>query len=333
MRIEQLSFESVGWKNFILNDPKSNIFSSPEMNQVFSISNGAEVFPLFAIEKEEIVAAVFPVLVKIKTPFPNRFTNRMILYSSPVYLRNQAGFHGLQILMDEIKRIAKRKALFIEIRNSESFPVEGCYDLVKGFKYVPYQNYILDLKRGEDNIWKSFRSSTRHGLRQFENNELIIREIYDNELNSVVSLLEVLYLRKNIPFIDKSIFFNAYSILKPKNYIRVVVIELNSQIIAARIILNYNRTIFDWYAASDFRYNSYLPNDASEWNSIKWGCENNYEIYDFGGGAIKGQEYGPAKFKEKFRGELVEYGRYRYVINKPIFILGSKLYDLRVSSK
>jgi len=333
MRIEQLSFESVDWKNFILNDAKSNIFSSPEMNQVFNISNGAEVFPLFAIEKEEIVAAAFPVLMKIKTPFPNRFTNRMILYSSPVYLRNQLGLLGLQMLINEIKRIARRKALFVEIRNSECFPIEDCLDLVKGFKYVPYQNYILDLKKGEDNIWKSFGSRTRNGLRQIEKRELIIREIYDNELSSVVSLLESLYLRKNIPFIDKSIFFNAYSILKPKDYIRVVVIELNSQIIAARITLNYNRTIFDWYAASDFSYNSYLPNDVSEWNSIKWGCNNNYEIYDFGGGAIKGQEYGPAKFKEKFKGELVEYGRYRYVINKPVFILGSKLYDLRVSKK
>ncbi len=333
MRIEQLSFESIDWTNFILNDAKSNIFSSPEMNQAFNISNGSEVFPLFAIEKEEIVAAVFPVLVKIKTPFPNRFTNRMILYSSPVYLRNQLGILGLQMLFNEIKRIAKRKALFVEIRNSESFPVEDCLDLVKGFKYVPYQNYILDLKKGEDNIWKSFGPRTRNGLRQIEKRELIAREIYDNELNSVVSLLESLYLRKNIPFIDKSIFFNAYSILKPKNYIRVLVIELNSQIIAARITLNYNRTIFDWYAASDFRYNSYLPNDVSEWNSIKWGCSNNYEIYDFGGGAIKGQEYGPAKFKEKFKGELVEYGRYRYVINKPVFLIGSKLYDFRVSKK
>ncbi len=333
MKIKKLDFDNKEWQKFILADEKSNIFSSPEMNEVFNISNGVESFPLFVMEEDKIVAAIFPILVKIKTPLPNRFTNRIILYSSPIYLKNKIGFNGLQILFEEIIKIAKREAVFIEIRNSENFPVDGDGCLMKQFEYLPYQNYIVNLKKGVENIWNSFGSYTRNHIRKSDKNNLIIREIKDDELDVVVYLLEKLYLRKNIPFIDKSIFYNAYKILKPKNYIRVTVIDYQSQIIAARITLNFNRTVYDWYAASDTNYNNFYPNEALAWNAIKWGCENNFEIFDFGGGAIRGQEYGPAKFKEKFRGELVEYGRYRYIINKPIYLLGSKLYNLRVSKK
>ena len=333
MKIEQLNFDSKDWQNFILRDDKCNIFSSPEMNRVFNISNGVESSPLFATEGYKIVAAVFPILVKIKTPFPHRFTNRIILYSSPIYLKSKVGLNGLKILFDEIIKIAKREAVFVEIRNSEKFPVEDNISLMKGFKYVPYQNYIIDLKKGVENIWNSLGTYTRNHIRKSEKNNLTIREIKNDELDLVVGLLEKLYLRKNIPFLDKSIFYNAYTLLKPKYYIRVTVIDYHSQIIAARITLNFNRTVYDWYAASDPLYNNYCPNEALAWNAIKWACENNYEIFDFGGGAIKDQEYGPAKFKEKFRGELVEYGRYRYIINKPIYMLGSKLYNLRISRK
>ncbi|MCL5029852.1 MAG: peptidoglycan bridge formation glycyltransferase FemA/FemB family protein [Bacteroidetes bacterium] len=333
MKIERLDFNSKEWQDFITQEEKSNIFSSPEMNQVFNLSDGVKSFPLFAIENNKIAAAVFPVLVKIKTPLPERFTNRIIIYSSPIYIKDKSGIDGLQILFNEIKKLAKKEAVFIEIRNSESFPIDENKSLMEGFSYIPYQNYLIDLKKGAEHIWNSLGTYTRNHIRRSEKNNITVREIHDDELDIVISLLGKLYQRKNIPFIDKSIFHYAYKILKPKNYIRVTVMDNRSQIIAARITLNFNRTVYDWYAASDPNFNNYYPNEALAWNAMKWGCDNHYEIFDFGGGAIRGQEYGPAKFKEKFHGELVEYGRYRFIINKPIYLLGSKLYNLRVSKK
>ncbi len=333
MRIEHLDFNSNEWRDFILRNERSNIFSSPEMNQVFSKSDGVEVNPMFAFEKNEIAAAAFPILVKIKTPLPNRFTNRIILYSSPIYLKNKIGVEGLQLIFEEIIKLAKKEAVFIEIRNSEKFPLDSENYLMKKFSFIPYQNYLIDLKNGEENIWNTLGTYTRNHIRRSEKNEIIIKEISHIELDIVIELLKKLYQRKNIPFIDESIFINAYNVLKPKNLIRVIVLDYKSKIIAARITLNYNRTVYDWYAASDPNYNKFYPNEALAWDSIKWGCKNNYEIFDFGGGAIRGQEYGPAKFKEKFHGELVEYGRYRYIINKPIYFLGAKLYNLRISKK
>ena len=52
------------------------------------------------------------------------------------------------------------------------------------------------------------------------------------------------------------------------------------------------------------------------------------EIFDFGGGAVRGQYYGPAKFKEKFRGELVEFGRHRFIPNPLIYKSAEKFYKI-----
>ncbi len=331
MKIERLEFDNNLWSNFVLQDEKSNIFSSPEMNLAFNISDGFESYPLFAMCDNKIVAAAFPVLVKIKTPLFHRLTNRVILYSSPVFLKNETGIEGLNLLLEEIIKLVKNEAVFIEIRNSEDLHYVKQNDKMKDFIYIPYQNYILDLRKGMQSIWNSFSSDTRNHLRKYEKKGLTVREINDDELDKVVYLIEKLYKRKRIPLLNKSIFYNTYNLLKPKGYIRITVCEKNLNIIAARITLNYNKTTYFWYSASDPLYNKYFPNEVIMWETIQWACNNGFEIYDFGGGAVKGQVYGPAKFKEKFRGELVEFGRYRYIINKPIYFLGSKIYNLRVS--
>ena len=50
--------------------------------------------------------------------------------------------------------------------------------------------------------------------------------------------------------------------------------------------------------------------------------EANLKILDFMGAGLEGQEYGVRKYKLEFGGELVEYGRFRKVNNKFLFIIG-----------
>jgi lipid II:glycine glycyltransferase (peptidoglycan interpeptide bridge formation enzyme) len=58
------------------------------------------------------------------------------------------------------------------------------------------------------------------------------------------------------------------------------------------------------------RYQSKRPNDILYWEAIKWGCKNDYKIFDFGGAGSPGKKYGVREFKEKFGGNLVNHGRF-----------------------
>jgi lipid II:glycine glycyltransferase (peptidoglycan interpeptide bridge formation enzyme) len=214
----------------------------------------------------------------------------------------------------------------MEIRNSENFAIEKDESILKKFEYIPYQNYLVHLREGKEKIWEGLNSYTRNHIRKAEKKGIVIREAKGEELEELVSMIETLYQDKHVPLLNRSIFFSAYKKLHSQNMIRVIVAEYQSHLVGVRMSLNHNRTVFDWYAAAKSEFNKFYINEALAWNTINWGIENKYEIFDFGGGAVRGQYYGPAKFKEKFRGELVEFGRHRYVSNPLIYKIALKLY-------
>ncbi len=140
---------------------------------------------------------------------------------------------------------------------------------------------------------------------------------------------------KRIPDYGSEIFRNAFHFLMPKRMIRINALEFEGKIISARINLIYNNVVFDWFTPSEYdpRYNNVYPNDALAWDCISWAAQSNLATFDFGGGAIRGEMTGDAKFKAKFRGEVVEYGRYRLFPNPLICLLAKKAYYWRVGKR
>jgi lipid II:glycine glycyltransferase (peptidoglycan interpeptide bridge formation enzyme) len=63
------------------------------------------------------------------------------------------------------------------------------------------------------------------------------------------------------------------------------------------------------------------------WHILKWGAENHYCIYDFGGAGKPGEHYGVRDFKAKFGGELVCYGRNTWVSMPALLALSSLIYS------
>jgi hypothetical protein len=331
VRVERPTVDDDRWKRFVDKFPSVNIFHSPEMAHVFGISQGYEAFPLFATFDSEVVAAAFPVLVGIKSMLPASFKRRLIMYASPLYLNDPRGVKGVELILRSAEAIARKTALFMEIRNSEQFPGFGKIERLNSYDYIPYQNYLLDLEEGADKIWSSFSTHTRNHIRKAERKGVVVRTMMTNELPQVSALIAGLYHRKGVPLSNPSICESAYRFLTERHLARFIVADVHTEIIGALISLNYNGTVFHWYAASKTETNQYYPNEALIWDTIRWGCNQGYRLYDLGGGGIRGEEYGPAKFKDKFKGSLVEYGRYRCVSHRIVYNIGRKLYELRLA--
>jgi lipid II:glycine glycyltransferase (peptidoglycan interpeptide bridge formation enzyme) len=219
--------------------------------------------------------------------------------------------------------------LFLEIRNSHAFSEFGADPVSNGFEYLPYENYLIHLGDGMERIWESLNSYTRNHIRKGQKRGAVVREATDSEFDEAIRLLEKLYSEKKIPFIGASTFQNAHRILTPLERMRTTVMQVDGRIIGARITLQYARTMFDWYASYEAEFRGYYPNEALVWDAMAWAHEHGYRAFDFGGAGMKGQAYGPAVFKEKFRGEKVEFGRYRYPSNRLLYFLARKAYALR----
>ena len=336
IKIEQLHFDDARWTDFILKFSDVNIFHSPEMNKVFSISKGFTASPLFALHKSKILGCVFPILVHTDFILPNRLKDRLVLFSSPLFSKSTLGLAGLKLLLTEVQAMAKKKALFSEIRNSESFMEEDNDNVMKSWEYMPRENYFIDFTLGEKELSARLSSGTRRNIRRGMKHGCVIEEISSPDgLKCVIGLIEELYERKKIPMVDTSVFYNAFDLLLLKGFLRIIAMKKNDEIIGVRLSLNYADTVYDWYAASKTTEKKEYPNEALVWNTIQWGINNNYKRFDFGGGGVPGKHYGPAVFKEKFKGNKVEFGRNRYSNKKILLTIMENLYEwqLKISSK
>ncbi|MDP6524593.1 MAG: GNAT family N-acetyltransferase [Kiritimatiellia bacterium] len=330
MQVQTISFDDPRWPGFTRKFEWANVYHSPQMAQVFDVSPGFEVHPLFALEDDRICAFAMPVLVKCNLPLPAFLVDRIIMFASPLHAPGAAGRKGLAAVLAEARGIARRTAFFLEIRNSEPFPRQEAAGVVEGMKYIPRLNYLLDLTKGEDGLFAQVGTKTRNRIRKAGKRGIEIRPLDDEgELKTSIDMITSLYRRKRVPMVEPAVFEKAWSIMGPSGGFRAIGGFRDEQLVAVRFLLCGMGTVIDWYAASDPASHRDYPNEAMVWHCLQWACGKGYKRFDFGGGGVRGQDYGPGSFKEKFRGETVEFGRYRYSRWSWLVELAEKAYGWR----
>jgi lipid II:glycine glycyltransferase (peptidoglycan interpeptide bridge formation enzyme) len=98
--------------------------------------------------------------------------------------------------------------------------------------------------------------------------------------------------------------------------------------VAASVELLYRDVMYGWYGGVDRAYSSYRPSELLMWHILKWGAENGYAVYDFGGAGQPDEEYGVRDFKAKFGGELVCFGRNTCVHAPTALALSRRAYQI-----
>ncbi|MEJ2284847.1 MAG: GNAT family N-acetyltransferase, partial [Desulfobacterales bacterium] len=195
-----------------------------------------------------------------------------------------------------------------------------------GFIYRDYLNYLIKLNRPPDDVFQSFGRRTRkHIRRELRRKQVIHKEIKEKEqLSHCYDLLKKSYRLAKVPLADRSLFEAAYKILTPFKMVRFTIAYIESSPIAVSVDLLYKDIIFGWYGGMNRSFASFMPSELITWNILKWGSENGFQTYDFGGAGWPEEEYGVRDFKAKFGGELVCFGR-NICIHAPIFLHLSKI--------
>ncbi len=60
----------------------------------------------------------------------------------------------------------------------------------------------------------------------------------------------------------------------------------------------------------------------------KYAARNGYKHFDMMGAGKPNEDYGVREFKEKFGGELVENGRFLYILQPHLYKLGKKVIQI-----
>lgn len=300
------------WFSFIKDQPSSNIFHTPEMFEVFRRAQGHNPQLFAALNDDgQLLALLTPVQVTLHDGILRRLMSRSIAYGGALYENDENGKVALAVLLRECSRKTKNVVLFTELRNlSDVGPIKDTLSDC-GYVYEEHLNYLIDISNSPEqvmlNIGSRTRKNIRHGLRK---GNVVIEQISQlSQLDDWYDLVKKSYVAARVPLADISLFQAAYEVLSPKGMARFYLARIGSAYVAATAELPYKDVIFGWYSGVDRTFASEYPGELLMWEILRWGAENGYKVYDFGGAGKPDERSGVRDFKAKFGGQLVSYGR------------------------
>jgi len=309
------------WRRFVEQNPAGNIFHTPEMHRVFGAARGykPEVWAVRG-SNQQVSALFLPVRISLNSGILRRVTSRDVAFGSILCTPGSEGVQGLKVLLQAYQDSARQQTLFSEMRNIAPLDEYQPSLSEAGFKYAEHLNYLIDLTRTSEEVFKRIGKRTQRNLKRGINLKRVnIEEVTSREgLRTVYSILHKTYRAAQVPLADLTLFEAAFDRLHPQGMLRLSLARVGDAPAAASVELLYKDTIYGWYGGTDRDYGMHMPNDLLMWHILKWGSEQGYRVYDFGGAGTPGEAYGVRDFKAKFGGKLVNFGRNTWVPNKAL---------------
>jgi hypothetical protein len=308
---------------FAFSNPYGNIFHTGHIVNVFTESAESKIIKLAAIDNqtEEVLATMVIPLQKIPK-LPKKLYFGVSRVTNPLILPNdEISVIAGERLLEEYDKISKKNIVYSKIRMSyDKSLLKKDIWLSKSYVFDNFDNFTIDLTRCEDEVWKDLSSSPKRRIRQGENKFQLTYSFADKPEDMLLfyKMTKSTYEKANIQLPDFSHFKAIYKNLCDNDLGKLLLIDYNGKKIAGRIILTYKKILYDWYAASLGDYAKIPANVFAVWSVLKWGIENKYDIFDFGGVGDPKKYLGFREFKRGFGGKYLDQGIYTK-IQKPYY--------------
>lgn len=314
------------WRDFVRDQPAGNIFHTPEMYQVFQMTEKHQPQLWAATSPDGNPLALFiPVEISLSKSLFTSFVTRRVAYGSVLYVPGPEGTDALDYLLRAFRQVPSRRALFTELRNISDLEEVQPILQRQGFAFEPHLDYIVDLQKSEDEQKKSMYHDVLKNVKRARRMGVIIEEVdARDQIDSAYVVLKKVYKRVQVPLAPVSLFKAAFDVLYPRNMIKILTARVGGQIVGTAVRLLYKDTIFAWYAGALRDFSSFKAHDFLNWSVMDWGRENGFHYFDFGGAGKPDQSYGPRNYKAKFGGHLVNYGR-NTIVHAPLRFRLSRL--------
>lgn len=298
------------WNDFVYSHPRGNIFQTRELASVYAETKNYHPIGVVVTnpKTKEIEGLTSGVIIREMNGFLGNFSARSIIQGGPLVVPPGKKDITSKIL-NKYDSMARRSSLFTEIRNM--YDVHDLLDHLGDYSYMGHLDFIINLNQSEDDLWAQIHKPRRKNINKAEKAGVTIEEIVSqDQIPKFYNLLIETYDNVKVPLADISLFESSFRHLVPKGMAKFYLARHEGEYIGARAVLLYRDSIYDWYAGAAMDALSICPNEYLVWHILKWGIENNYSSFDFGGAGEPEKPYGPREFKRRFGGELVNYGRY-----------------------
>ena len=227
----------------------------------------------------------------------------------------------VEVLLHKCVTGLRNQAIYIETRNYEDYSAYRDVFEKAGFRYDSHYDFIINVESAEQvdqNIGKSRKRDVKSSL---HSGATIINNPTREEIVSFYAILSDLYSHKiGTPLFPLQFFLN----LNQAPFSKFLLVEYKGEVIGGTVLLFDDNTVYEWFACGkDGVYKNVFPSTMATYYSIQFASKNGFKLFDMMGAGSPGDGgYGVREFKAKFGGELMEYGRFRYVCSPCLYSIG-----------
>ena len=290
---------------------------------------------MIVIEENEEIKGTMSILLR-KVPIFNRY----IMYAPRGFVCNEHDKDTLEKLTKKAEEIAKKYKVFKfrldpDIPNDDEefkkIAQEVGYKIKKNIKNIdqviqPKYVFRLNLSnKTEDELLASFNQKTRYNIRLAIKKGVTVRTGTKEDLQTFYDIMKETGSRDNFFIRPIEYFEKLYDSMGPNKHAKLIIAEHEGNPIAAVMPIMYGNKVWYLYGGSSNKYRNLMPNYLLQFEMMKWGIENNCDIYDFRGvSGFKNEndpQYGVYKFKKGFNPEFVEFVDELYIVFNPVMNL------------
>ena len=318
MNINELSNKELDeLQNFLKSNPKSHFMQSIEWAKVKP--EWTHEMLIVRNKKSNKITGCMSVLIR-KLPV----INRNMMYAPRGFTCNPHDKDTLLELTNQVKELAKKYKAFIfkmdpDISNADAeFKI---YMQSIGYKFTKntkrslrrMQPKIIEritlTNKTEEELLKSFHEKHRYNVRLATKKGVTLREGTREDLPIFYDIMKTTEARNNFYVRPLSYFESIWDSMGP-DQVRLIFAEYAGQPISAVFPIKYGNKVWYLYGGSSNKHRNLMPNYLLQFEMMKWGIQNNCDIYDFRGvtGILSPDhpQRGIYVFKKGFNGDIIE---------------------------
>ena len=191
---------------------------------------------------------------------------------------------------------------------------------------VQFRNTLLvDLEPGEEKILAAMKSKTRYNVRLAGRRGVEVVPTGEGELALFYRMYQETSRRNRFVIRPFDYYRDLWESFLREGLARFFLARYQGEVLAGLILFRYGTRAWYMYGASIAKHRNLMPNNALQWEAMRWAKGEGVKSYDLWGAPEPGEAdpmAGVYRFKAGFGGRLVRHiGAHDYPVSAPLYWL------------
>ena len=313
--------DAVQWSKLVVISSTANFFQTKECFDFFDSLPMFSAFIYGVADDKGVLRGVCSGYIQSDGGKIKRFLSRRAIINGGPMFADDITEKELLALLKAVREGLKGRAIYVETRNYNDYSKYRHVFEKAGYIYEPHLNFHVDTT-SEEVVIKNIHKNKKRKIRSTLKENVVVDECPSKEdLKSFYLLLSELYKNKvKTPLLPLSFFEKLYD----QEFSKFLIIKKDKEVLGGQVILILPQdTVYLFFlCGEDGKYKGIYPSVLGTYAGIEFSVKNGCKKCDMLGAGKPDEEYGVRNFKAEFGGQLVEHGRYDYVLSPMLYKVG-----------